>query len=250
MNDSSAAGGEGEFFVLLRALGEFKADPLQKDPSDRALARAAGVQPTTVGDWLRGVQFPHDVGQVVTVVRAVAAAAVARGITAPDGSPPGLLDEQRWRAAYEAEAQRRAGVISEGMQRSQAAAVLAGPPAGWPLDQVSDPFALEVHRPVQPDSPQQDLPLLPAYVPREHDAVLAEVARATAGGRSGIAGLVGGSSPGKTRAGWEALQLLRGQRPEWRLWHPIDPSRPEVALRELPAIRPRTVVWLNEAQPF
>ena len=60
--------------------------------------------------------------------------------------------------------------------------------------------------------------------------------------------LVGGSSTGKTRACWEALQLLRDQDPGWRLWHPIDPSRPEAALRELPDIRPRTVVWLNEAQ--
>ena len=60
--------------------------------------------------------------------------------------------------------------------------------------------------------------------------------------------LVGGSSTGKTRACWEALQLLRDRPGQWRLWHPIDPSRPEAALRELPGIGPRTVVWLNEAQ--
>ena len=72
--------------------------------------------------------------------------------------------------------------------------------------------------------------------------------RAAAEGRSGIAVLVGGSSTGKTRACWEALQLLRDQAGQWRLWHPIDPSRPEAALRELPGIGPRTVVWLNEAQ--
>jgi hypothetical protein len=47
---------------------------------------------------------------------------------------------------------------------------------------------------------------------------------------------------------WEALRLLREQPQEWRLWHPIDPSRPDAALRELPSIGPRTVVWLNEAQ--
>ena len=72
--------------------------------------------------------------------------------------------------------------------------------------------------------------------------------RAVAGGSSGIAVLVGGSSTGKTRACWEALQLLRDRKPGWRLWHPIDPSRPDAALRELPDIGPRTVVWLNEAQ--
>ena len=120
--------------------------------------------------------------------------------------------------------------------------------AGWPLGEVTDPFALEVHRPVQPEDPQPGLPALPAYVPREHDTELGSVVRAAAEGRSGIAVLVGGSSTGKTRACWEALQLLRDRPGQWRLWHPIDPSRPDAALRELPGIGPRTVVWLNEAQ--
>ena len=122
---------------------------------------------------------------------------------------------------------------------------------GWPLADLSDQFALdalEVHRPVQPDNPHQDLPVLPAYVPREHDSELARVAAAAAAGNSSIAVLVGGSSTGKTRACWEALHLLRHQPEQWRLWHPIDPSRPEAALRGLSAIEPWTVVWLNEAQ--
>jgi hypothetical protein len=74
------------------------------------------------------------------------------------------------------------------------------------------------------------------------------VVRAASDDRSGIAVLVGGSSTGKTRACWEALALLRDQEPPWRVWHPIDPARPDAALRELAGIRPRTVVWLNEAQ--
>ena len=41
---------------------------------------------------------------------------------------------------------------------------------------------------------------------------------------------------------------MRAQPGPWRLWHPIDPSRPDAALRELRGIGPRTVVWLNEAQ--
>jgi hypothetical protein len=89
------------------------------------------------------------------------------------------------------------------------------------------------------------LPVLPPYVPREHDEVLGEVVRAAAGGRSGIAVLAGGSSVGKTRACWEALALLRDQDPPWRLWHPIGP---DAALRELAGVGPRTVVWLNDAQ--
>ena len=130
---------------------------------------------------------------------------------------------------------------------------LAGPTsdvmvAGRPLEEVTDPFALEVHRPVQPEDAPPGLRVLPSYVPREHDQVLGRVVRAAAEGRSGIAALVGGSSVGKTRACWETLALLRDQDPPWRLWHPIDPSRPDSALRELASIGPRTVVWLNEAQ--
>ena len=103
--------------------------------------------------------------------------------------------------------------------------------AGRPLEEVTDPFVLEVHRPVQPEDAPPGLPVLPPYVPREHDQVLGQVVRAAADGRSGIAVLVGGSSTGKTRACWEALALLRDQDPPWRLWHPIDPSRPDAALR-------------------
>ena len=111
-----------------------------------------------------------------------------------------------------------------------------------------DPFVLEVHRPVQPEDAPPGLPVLPPYVPREHDQALGQVVRAAADGRSGIAVLVGGSSTGKTRACWEALALLRDRPEPWRLWHPIDPSRSDAALRELPGVGPRTVVWLNEAQ--
>jgi transcriptional regulator with XRE-family HTH domain len=122
--------------------------------------------------------------------------------------------------------------------------------AGWPLAVVTDPFDfdLEVHRPVQPHTPARDLPLLPAYVAREHDSELERVVVSAAQGSSGIAVLVGGSSTGKTRACWEALGLLRNRPESWRLWHPIDPSRPEAALRDLPSIGPHTVIWLNEAQ--
>ena len=120
--------------------------------------------------------------------------------------------------------------------------------AGRLLDEVTDPFALEVHRPVQSEAPRHGLPVLPVYVPREHDAELEGVVAAAAEGESGIAVLVGGSSTGKTRACWEALRLLRDQPQHWRVWHPISPSRPEAALRELSTIGPRTVIWLNEAQ--
>src|SRR5262249_51158504 len=95
------------------------------------------------------------------------------------------------------------------------------------------------------------LPVLPPYVPRDHDQVLGQVVRAAAAeGRSGIAVLVGGSSTGKTRACWEALALLRDQDLPWRLWHPIDPARPDAALAGLRGIGAGTVVWLNETQLY
>ena len=119
---------------------------------------------------------------------------------------------------------------------------------GWPLGEVRDPFALEVHRPIQPEDPQPGLPALPAYVPRGHDAELARVVSGGGGGpqRDRGAGrrVLHGQDPGLLGG----AGLLRDRAGQWRLWHPIDPSRPEAALRELPGIGPRTVVWLNEAQ--
>ena len=139
---------------------------------------------------------------------------------------------------------RLAGEVRDALARPGSGVMVAG----RPLEEVTDPFVLEVHRPVQPEDAPAGLPVLPPYVLREHDQVLGQVVRAAADGRSGIAVLVGGSSVGKTRACWEALALLRDRDPPWRLWHPIDPSRPDAALAELRGIGPRTVVWLNEAQ--
>ncbi|WP_234441179.1 hypothetical protein [Streptomyces scabiei] len=59
---------------------------------------------------------------------------------------------------------------------------------------------------------------------------------------------MGSSSTGKTRACWEAVQPLADQG--WRLWHPFNPTRAAAALEDLRRVRPRTVVWLNEAQHY
>jgi hypothetical protein len=130
----------------------------------------------------------------------------------------------------------------------QAAGSAVGVPAGRLLAEVTDPFDLEVHRPVQAGGPLASLGLLPAYVVRGHDRLLAEVVRAAAEkGKSGIAVLAGGSSTGKTRACWEALGLLREQAQPWRLWHPISPSRPEAALGS-PARRRHWGSWAGLAR--
>ena len=54
---------------------------------------------------------------------------------------------------------RLAGEVREALARPGGGAAAAG----WPLEEVTDPFALEVHRPVQPEDPQPRLPPLPAY---------------------------------------------------------------------------------------
>ncbi|MER7356925.1 tetratricopeptide repeat protein [Nonomuraea dietziae] len=116
---------------------------------------------------------------------------------------------------------------------------------GWPIGALTDPYALEVHPAIEVAGQATGLP---AYVRRDHDARLDEAVRRAEGGQSTLAVLVGGSSTGKTRACWEALHKLRDSRKRWRLWHPIDPGRPEAAAETLSQIGPRTVVWLNETQ--
>ncbi|MEV4569852.1 hypothetical protein AB0K12_39345 [Nonomuraea sp. NPDC049419] len=237
-------GAAGDFGELIAELADYRVNRLGRLPSDRALARAAGVQPTTIGNWLRGEQFPQQLDPLLRLIHAV------RAQSGPVGDPAAaaLLDEQRWRRAYQEEARRRAEGISEAVRAGQGRAVLEAMRPGWPLGEVSDPFrfGLEVHHAI--DSPVPGAPPLPAYVPRDHDRRLREVVARAAGGESCVAVLVGGSSTGKTRACWEALPLLRdGDRP-WRLWHPIDPTRPDAALAELHDLAPYTVVWLNEAQ--
>ncbi|MFE1331795.1 tetratricopeptide repeat protein [Streptomyces microflavus] len=120
---------------------------------------------------------------------------------------------------------------------------------GQPIRSMTDPFILEVHRAIEaPASPNSTgTSSLPTYVPRSHDDQLRAVVSKALAGKSMLAVLVGGSSAGKTRACWEALQQIPD---DWRLWHPIDPDRPEAALKELDQVGPRTVIWLNESQHY
>lgn len=112
-----------------------------------------------------------------------------------------------------------------------------------------DPIALEVHRAINSPTENSDTELsrLPTYIPRAHDEKLRQIVKRASDGISEIAVLVGGSSTGKTRACWEAIQLLPT---DWRLWHPINPSHPQALLEHLPKVGPRTVIWLNEAQLY
>ncbi|MEU3887162.1 hypothetical protein [Streptomyces sp. NPDC029041] len=90
--------------------------------------------------------------------------------------------------------------------------------------------------------------VMPGYVLRAHDRVLADIVQDAAQGQSRMVILVGSSSTGKTRSCWEAVQPLAKER--WRLWHPFDPTRAEAILDGLEHVMPHTVVWLNEAQHY
>ncbi|WP_405775666.1 hypothetical protein [Streptomyces sp. NBC_01538] len=109
---------------------------------------------------------------------------------------------------------------------------------------------LGVHPALDSGGARDRFGILPAYVPRDHDARLKEVVDEAKAGRSGIAVLVGGSSTGKTRALWEAVGAVGALPDGWRLWHPLSPTAPDAALAALPDIAPKTVVWLNEAQHY
>ncbi|WP_432071852.1 helix-turn-helix domain-containing protein [Streptomyces wuyuanensis] len=183
------------------------------------LAGRAGLGRTTVSEALSS-RKPVPSAQTV--------AALARALKLPVGE---LL-----------ELQRSAEAGSGGGERS-----VPGRPIGeW------EPHDLEVH-PAGPGNAASGpdvsgARVMPGYVWREHDRVLAGAVGDAAAGRSRVVVLVGGSSTGKTRACWEAVQPLAEKG--WRLWHPFDPTRAQDALEDLPRVGPRTVVWLNEAQHY
>ncbi|WP_147269111.1 helix-turn-helix domain-containing protein [Sphaerisporangium album] len=204
------------------------ATPPPRRHTQKELAEACGVPHTTVGSWATGHSVPRDLDQLVRIGAVLAGWAGERPATAA-----------QWELLVRSDRRPR-------RDTGRQAASTDGP--GRPLEQVSDPLALEVHRPIEATRPDAGtLSVLPPYVRRAHDQRLAEVVDRAAGGCSAMAVLVGGSSTGKTRACWEALTILRAQG-GWRLWHPFDPTRPEAALAELATVGPRTVVWLNETQ--
>jgi tetratricopeptide (TPR) repeat protein len=114
-------------------------------------------------------------------------------------------------------------------------------PLGGPTS--ADPYDLEVHHTIT----MQGSAGLPPYLKRAHDITLRGLVAEAAAGASRFVMLVGTPSSGKTRACYEAVQHLPD---DWRLWHPIDPGRPEAALADLQRVGPKTVVWLNDAHHY
>jgi hypothetical protein len=64
---------EPGFTALVAELAEFRDVALRGQPSNRTLARAAGVSPTSVGDWLCGERFPQQIDPLLLVVEAIRA---------------------------------------------------------------------------------------------------------------------------------------------------------------------------------
>jgi hypothetical protein len=104
---------------------------------------------------------------------------------------------------------------------------------------------LEVHDPIEIQG--QHLPQQTEYVLRAHDEQLNAAVREAGAGASRMVTLIGDSSTGKTRACLEAVRHLPKR---WRLWHPIDPSRPEAVLESLADVRPHTVLCINDAHHY
>ncbi|MFE9816271.1 SAV_2336 N-terminal domain-related protein [Streptomyces sp. NPDC005773] len=90
------------------------------------------------------------------------------------------------------------------------------------------------------------LSLAPFHV-RDTDLRFRDVVRDCAAGASMMALLVGPPGSGKSRSSVEAARLLPG---DWWLWEPDSVAELEAALDSPSTIRPRTVVWLDNADRY
>jgi hypothetical protein len=223
-----AEGEDPDFDARMADLYAFWRDDLKGQPSLRALERATGGRKSTIETWLKGRSFPNELDPLIKLVNEVHAQAINSGSAADRVA--GLFDNELWRRAYRAKSERRAGITRQARVSELGRVALERLSPGWPLDEVRDPFQLELHPAVS--SGLGGLSGLTAYVTRDHDRVLGEVTAAAAGGSSQAAVLVGGSMTGKTRACWEALAALR-EAGGWRLWYPVAPTRPESLLEGL-----------------
>lgn len=227
----------------LRELREQAGRPALEAVVSRASQRRLKISRGTVGNLLAGKRVRWDSVEAFVV----GCLHYASTRHQPCTIKPGLSNLEAWRARYTAAYSSRpsAPVSAPTVSAHIAGNQIDRDQPGRPLQEVTDPFDYEVHHAI--DASGADLPLLPSYVRRDHDRLLEATVCRAADGASEIAVLVGGSSTGKTRACWEALEPLR-EAGGWRLWHPHDPTPPEAALADLAQVGPRTVVWLNETQ--
>ncbi|MBG0818283.1 hypothetical protein [Planomonospora sp. ID82291] len=238
---------------LLDAAPELGQDAVARAANDRLrqLARttpagasqlpASQVTGKKISAWRNGDHLPASPDSLRAVVHVLAVHLRRRNVTA-DQVAPALLDPQRWDRWWEAARKQpvRAPQAVPAGEQPQTGSV----PPGSAIAGL-DPLDLEVHPAIRPDTDADTWEALPAYIPRTHDRLLADLlADVHAQGRSRFRVLVGGSSTGKTRACWEAVRDLPSP---WRLWHP---RTAEALLADIGNVAPHTVVWLNETQRY
>ncbi|GAA0696334.1 hypothetical protein GCM10009548_81040 [Streptomyces malaysiensis subsp. malaysiensis] len=255
----------GDIFSDLKRVGALKRQLLSGQPSDRQLARLAGVSHGTAGRWLEGVQFPQDRHGLIRVLGAIRTEAAARGILdCPADDTSGdtvaqLLDTDRWNTAFEAERKRRALESQADTERHQARSAMEREAVSARLAALSDPprpvRAWSAQRlGVHPAIPGQSTPagsgfVLPRYMPRPHDAELRShlSAATTNGAAPRLVVVEGGSCTGKTRAAFEAVREVVPE--DFDLFFPADAAGLLEALAA-DALQPGSVLWLNEAQDY
>lgn len=157
---------------------------------------------TTVSDWVLSGAPAHEFEHLWAYVEVLNESAY--GNRPPEAAE---ADRKAWRALWSRAREATAG--GDGSPQGQTVLEARELP-GWPVRDVRDPFALEVQRAIEAlgDNEASPLPVLPVYVEREHDALLRASVLGAQQGRSALVTLIGGSSNGKTRACWEAVQLL------------------------------------------
>ncbi|WP_405987258.1 caspase, EACC1-associated type [Streptomyces sp. NBC_00872] len=196
-----------------------------------------------VREALLGSQLRHEITTVQEVVRREIAAYV-------DRPPMGGGDFPATRVT--AEGSDPGGVPGSGGQLVEEGAIpFARRPApvreddgiGRPLEEVTDPLEFGIH-PAIGVAGADGLPVLPAFVEREHDRKLSTLLELAVSGESLFVVLIGDSASGTSRSAWEGLRKLP---PGWRLWAPqsVDEVRANLA-----RVRPRTVVWLDRLWPY
>ena len=106
---------------------------------------------------------------------------------------------------------------------------------GSPIERLSDPFKLGVHRSIDIDGASQATARLPLYRRRAHDGLLEDLLTAVTD-ESTMVVLFGDSSTGKTRAWWEALKRLPAG---WLLYSPLI---------EVPLVRSSLMAWSDRGR--
>lgn len=257
MTDGKIGAAENSFQEDQRSLGELYRKRLDERPSQRRIAEALNVSPTSVGKWLKGETVPQRGESMANLVEQIRTGLEEKGIN-PDQLESELLDPQRWRARHRAVMQERSKLVSAHVKGSAAVKTIDAettlerfealpdkprPVTEWTAQQLGVHAA--VHGPAGSVADHEFV--LPPYVERAHDHQFRGLLTAAAGGQRTVAVVLrGGSCAGKTRTGFEGVNAcLTG----WQLVFPKD-SESLVALLAAEAVPPRTVLWLNEAQEF